>query len=148
MTLYQNRRRPSRIRFCRRPADTARLAAELVRSSLINVWLLRGPLGSGKTTFVRGALRALGYRGVVPSPTFSLSRAYLLSHPRWRRLVHVDAYRLRHEREEAALNIVSAANDPRCLLVVEWPDKLKQRPWSRVLRISFAHHGRGRRISF
>lgn len=51
----------------------AALAAELRPGDVV---LVIGEMGSGKTTFVRGALRALGVRGPVTSPTFTLGRRY------------------------------------------------------------------------
>lgn len=111
-----------------------------------SVWLLRGPLGSGKTTFVRAALRSLGYRGTVASPTFTLVRQYPLSRGRWRRAIHIDAYRITDRREEAALDIAAAVTDSSCLVFIEWPEKLRTQAWvgARVLR--FAHRGHSRRI--
>ena len=65
----------------------ARLARELEPGDVV---LVRGELGSGKTTFVRGACRELGVAGPVVSPTFTIGRRY-----RGRVTVsHLDLYRL------------------------------------------------------
>ncbi len=145
---YQNTTTPSSSWACPRPQDTARVARLLTDTVRDNVWLLRGPLGSGKTTFVRGLLRGLGYRGVVTSPTFVLTRTYLLPpNKRWGVVLHIDAYRLRDRHEGAALDIASAAMNPRCLVVIEWPERLQEHPWSSSHTLRFRHIKNGRQIS-
>src|SRR5918911_533022 len=54
------------------------------------VVLVSGELGAGKTTFVRGAARALGVRGPVSSPTFTIGHRYDAPTP----VAHLDLYRL------------------------------------------------------
>jgi tRNA threonylcarbamoyladenosine biosynthesis protein TsaE len=71
----------------RTEAAAAALAAELRPGDVV---LLRGELGSGKTTFVRGAARALGVRGPVTSPTFTIGRRYEGDVP----VSHLDLHRL------------------------------------------------------
>lgn len=143
--VYQAAAYPSRLSWCQRPTDLARVAKKLLAGSPPNVWLLRGPLGSGKTTFARQVLRRLGYRGVVASPTFTLKNSYRLRRQPWRRLVHVDAYRLRAAAEETSLDLPADAQDSSCLLLIEWPERLHRRPWRHALTISFAHARRGGR---
>lgn len=65
----------------------ARLASVLVPSDIVTV---AGELGSGKTTFVRGACRALGVGGPVTSPTFTVGHRY---EGRSSRVSHLDLYR-------------------------------------------------------
>ncbi len=76
------------------PADTERLgerlAAGLGAGDLV---VLSGPLGAGKTVFVRGLARGLGVAGPVTSPTFVIAREHRAA-PGGVPLVHVDAYRL------------------------------------------------------
>jgi tRNA threonylcarbamoyladenosine biosynthesis protein TsaE len=82
------------------------------------VVLLSGPLGAGKTAFVRGMARGLGGNsGDVSSPTFTILHEYKGPHVL---LFHADLYRLSiREVDELGLDDVAAEG----ILVVEWPDR-------------------------
>lgn len=88
---------------------------------------LKGPLGAGKTTWVRGMLEGLGYRGRVPSPTYTL-----LDHYEFRdlTLVHIDLYRLPEDQVSArqafeleAIGVNDWLAQPDAWLLVEWPER-------------------------
>lgn len=83
------------------------------------VLLLDGPLGAGKTAFVRGLARGLGLAAPVKSPTFALHLGY----PGAPGLQHLDLYRLRGgaELDELGLGDLLAAPD---VVAIEWPDRL------------------------
>jgi tRNA threonylcarbamoyladenosine biosynthesis protein TsaE len=81
---------------------------------------LTGELGAGKTTFVRGAARALGFDGAVASPTFTLVREY-----RGRvRIYHVDVYRLERVQDVLDLGLDEMVAEGGVLLV-EWGDAVE-----------------------
>lgn len=64
------------------PEETEKLAKELIEQILYSkIVLLSGPLGSGKTTFVKGLAKALGIEKAVKSPTYTYVNAYLFSLP-------------------------------------------------------------------
>lgn len=94
----------------------ARLAAALPRLRLLYV---RGPLGAGKTTLVRGLLRALGHADAVKSPTFTLVEPYAFGSYT---VYHFDLYRLEdpEELEFLGMRDYLQGND---VCVVEWPER-------------------------
>jgi tRNA threonylcarbamoyladenosine biosynthesis protein TsaE len=122
-------------------ADMEALGGRLV-SALGNLKLvtLNGPLGAGKTTLVRGLLRALGHAGAVKSPTFTLVEPYELNN---RRFFHFDLYRLKDSEELEFLGIRDYLAGPD-LCVVEWAERAKgllPAPDVAVM-IAPANHGR------
>lgn len=83
------------------------------------VLYLSGELGAGKTTFVRGFLRACGVSGPVRSPTYTLLELYPVGPVT---LLHVDLYRLRGPAELESLGLREWAR-PGCLWLIEWPER-------------------------
>jgi tRNA threonylcarbamoyladenosine biosynthesis protein TsaE len=83
--------------------------------------VLRGDLGMGKTTLVRGMAAALGADAAeVTSPTFTLVHEYK---GRKARLVHLDLYRLEEEREIEGIGLWEMTEAADALVMVEWGDK-------------------------
>ena len=74
-------------------------------------------LGGGKTVFVQGLAKGLGYKGEVNSPTFVISRDYQL--PNDLSLHHFDLYRI-HDGDMAALELAEFIADPKAITAVEW----------------------------
>jgi len=86
---------------------------------------LSGELGAGKTTFVQALAKVLRITEHVTSPTFVIARFYdVPAHPRFKKLVHIDAYRIEHESELRPLGYESLLADPGNLVVIEWPSLL------------------------
>lgn len=83
------------------------------------VVFLRGELGAGKTTLVRGVLRGLGYEGRVKSPTYTLVEVYAVSRLD---LHHFDFYRFHDPREWIDAGFRETFNG-RNVSLVEWPEK-------------------------
>jgi tRNA threonylcarbamoyladenosine biosynthesis protein TsaE len=81
---------------------------------------LEGNLGAGKTTFVQALARDLGVRDVV-----QLSDPSANTNRKFTKLVHIDAYRLESPEEFDALRPEEFLNDPRALVVIEWPGRLE-----------------------
>lgn len=85
---------------------------------------LSGDLGSGKTAFVKAVAKKLGITEDVLSPTFVIAKYYDLPGMSWKRLVHVDAYRIEQPEEVRALRFAELLADPRNLVMIEWPEQL------------------------
>jgi tRNA threonylcarbamoyladenosine biosynthesis protein TsaE len=114
--------------------DTERLAEALAaRLRAGDVLLLSGPLGAGKTAFVRGLARGLGIDAdEVSSPTFTLLHEYGGGRLR---LFHADLYRLGHG-DAADLGLEEAGVQDG-VLAVEWPDRLGH-PFSGAISVFLA----------
>jgi tRNA threonylcarbamoyladenosine biosynthesis protein TsaE len=84
---------------------------------------LCGELGAGKTAFAKEVGKALGVDAVVTSPTFPIVQVYGIDHPPFKKLVHVDAYRL--ERTDSdTIGWAAYAADPENLILIEWPERV------------------------
>lgn len=102
-------------------AETERLAAEFARRLVPgDVVLLRGELGAGKTTFVRGAARALGVAEPVTSPTFTIAQRYRALAP-LEYVAHVDLYRISSLDQEDP-DLLAGYLGADMVTFVEWPD--------------------------
>ena len=87
---------------------------------------LSGELGSGKTTFVQALARTLGIAEHVTSPTFVIEKAYDLHDQAFGRLIHIDAYRLEGAHELRSLGFEDMLSDSANLVVIEWPERVKE----------------------
>jgi len=119
--------------------DTARIAREWLASlekkeDEALVVGLSGNLGSGKTAFVKAVAEALGIKEMVTSPTFVIEKIYESkararhdsAESPWTRLIHIDAYRLESARELEVLNFEDLVEDENNLILIEWPENVKE----------------------
>jgi len=114
--------------------DLGRIWGKRLRSG--DVVRLKGELGAGKTTFVRGVAQGTGSSAPVASPTFQLVRIY----PGRVQLAHVDLYRVENSAELADLGLEDLAT--RGAVVVEWGERLDV---DGAALIEFEHLGGDRR---
>jgi len=116
----------------------ARIAARLRPGDVV---LLSGEMGTGKTTLVRGACRALGIPGPVTSPTFTIGQQYGGGRLP---VSHLDLYRLQTlEGEDPAL--LDDYLRPEGVAFVEWPAAGSGRIDRPALEVRLAHAGEERR---
>ena len=107
------------------------------------VVFLRGQLGAGKTTLVRGILRAFGHRSAVKSPTYTLLEPYEELDPA---VLHFDFYRVGDSEELDFIGLDEMlASD--ALKLIEWPEQADSRLPIPDLDIQLELDGAGRRIT-
>ena len=108
------------------PEETALFAEEYVqglekKSDSATVVCLYGDLGAGKTTFVKAAARTLGVQEIVTSPTFVIEKMYDIDHGGFKKLFHIDAYRLKEGSELLAIGWNDIISHPEHIIFIEWP---------------------------
>ena len=129
------------------PAATEAIASDLVRDLPPgSVVLLAGDVGAGKTTFVRGAVRALGHPGRVTSPTFTIVNRYEGGRAP---VSHLDLYRLgEHGLDDEDPALLADELTPERIAFVEWPEaaaELLPGDPPIALRVALSHEGGDRR---
>ncbi len=105
---------------------------------------LHGDLGAGKTTFVRGVLRGLGYQAKVKSPTYTLVELYTVSRCQ---LYHFDLYRFNSEEEWDAAGFREHFN-AQSICMIEWPEKAEHVLPEPDIHVHFSILKEARKIQF
>ncbi len=100
--------------------------------------LLRGELGTGKSTLARSMIRALGHHGYVPSPTYTLVEPYRLNAMT---VHHVDLYRISDASELEFLGWPDLRDG---LLLIEWPERVDGLAEQGDVLIDLSYRGDGR----
>ncbi len=106
----------------RSPDETEALGRRIARGLTVpSVVLLRGCLGTGKTTLARGIAVGLGLEdsSLVNSPSFTLVNIYQARHP----IYHVDLYRLEGERDFRSVGIEDFFGEDG-VTIIEWADRV------------------------
>ena len=123
------------------PAETEALAAALGRELRVgDVVTVSGELGSGKTTFVRGACRALGVTGAVTSPTFTIGHRYEADPD----VSHLDLFRFQGFSAAEWGDLEPYFQEAICF--VEWPEAAAGALPPVRVEVRLSHIDRARRL--
>lgn len=137
---------PAQRWLTRSATETESLGASLLGQAApgapCRVVELSGELGSGKSTFARGVLRALGATGPIKSPSYTLLETYELPGIR---VVHLDLYRLNDPNELENLGLADY-HEAGFLWLVEWPERAAGRLPAADLRFQFSIEPQGHLI--
>lgn len=117
----------------------ARRFASLLRGG--EIVFLRGPIGAGKTVFVKGVAQALGMKSSPTSASFSLMKRYQKGKTT---LFHIDLFRLT-EGEVFNLGFEEMLEDEKSIILAEWPDPLAHILPADRLEMDFALDGADKR---
>ncbi len=110
---------------------------------------LSGELGAGKTAFTQAVARSLSVEETVNSPTFVLEKIYKLPEGKhFKRLIHIDAYRLDSGTDLAALGFDELMQNTENLIFLEWPEKVSDRLPEPTVRITLTTFPDGSRTLF
>ena len=106
-------------------ADTQALAVQLACLPLRGSVWLSGDLGAGKTTLTRYWLQALGHKGVVKSPTYTLVEPYQIQQDdgSMKPVYHADLYRLQDPEELSFIGFDEYLDEPNALVIIEWASR-------------------------
>jgi len=136
------------VLLSKNPDDTMKIGRNFAeKSKKGRVYFLRGDLGSGKTTFVKGFVQAFAISpGIVKSPTYTYKREYQANSCR---IIHYDFYRIESADDLITHEILSEIN-PHNIILVEWPEKIGEIiPIKKIYYIDFEYLKKDeRRITF
>ena len=110
-------------RNIRQTQDLGRGLAKKLRGG--EILCLYGELGSGKTTFARGMINYFLPAKRVLSPTFIIVRHYYPENNKINHIIHSDLYRLNKGREIEDLGLSEFFHRSGCVVLIEWPDRMK-----------------------
>ena len=102
------------------PDDTLKFGEQFAENiSPGDVYSLTGELAAGKTTFLKGVIKNLGYQGTVTSPTFTLINEYTGI----QKIIHIDCYREQNLSRWMDIGILEYFNNEN-IVFIEWPEIL------------------------
>ncbi len=124
------------------------IIAKIKKGDKAIVITLEGDLGAGKTTLTQEIARNLGIKENLISPTFVIMKNYEIKGTH-SQLVHIDAYRLNSHQEILTLGWNEIISNPNNIVIVEWPEMIKEVIPEDVLDIYLEHVSEEeRKISF
>ncbi|MEI8270445.1 MAG: tRNA (adenosine(37)-N6)-threonylcarbamoyltransferase complex ATPase subunit type 1 TsaE [bacterium] len=106
---------------------------------------LYGELGAGKTTFTQSIGKILKIKRKVNSPTFVIMKRYVIKNPHFTNLFHLDAYRLKDEKELLHLGWNKIISNKEHLVFIEWPENIIKAMPKKHHQIRISHEKDGHR---
>jgi len=130
--------------------DTEKIAEYFLKKIKVNkngatVVGLYGDLGTGKTTFTQAVGKSLGIKRKINSPTYVIMKSYKLKAESHKLLYHLDAYRLKNEKELLHLGWEAIISNPDHLIFIEWPEQIIKAMPKKHHRILIEHTKKGHR---
>ena len=108
---------------------------------------LVGELGAGKTIFTKGLAAGLSIKQTVNSPTFVLMKIYPIRNPKSeiRNLIHIDAYRVKTEKDLIAIGAEEYFNRTDTIIIIEWADRVKKILPKKTRYVNIKNQGNNKR---
>jgi len=110
--------------------DTEKIAKDFIEKISVGVYDtalvvgLYGDLGSGKTTFTQAIAKIFDIKEDITSPTYVIEKIYDINKRNFKKLIHVDAYRLDSAKELLILDWDKTLCDSRNIIFIEWPERV------------------------
>ena len=124
MSYSTDKQSTNSLWLLKNPDETIKLGEEIIlKNPNMQLLLLEGPLGAGKTSLVKGIAMGMNIKEPITSPTFPLSQHYL---GKEKILIHIDLYRLENaaSANELFLQEEEEARKINSIMIVEWPERL------------------------
>lgn len=106
------------------------LAREILKSSFKKAIVLglKGDLGGGKTTFLKGFAKGLGIKEKILSPTFIILKKFNIKHrtSNFKHFYHLDCYRIERPKEILDLGFKEIIQNPKNIVAIEWAEKIEK----------------------
>ena len=119
-----------------------KIAEFLISFNGLAIFYLDGELGTGKTTLVRAILKAMGWKGSVKSPTFTILEEYYIAD---KDIFHSDLYRLENQNDFEMLGVEINENS-KGILFIEWPEKISNFNFGEEFFLKLSLSGQNRSI--
>jgi len=119
--------------FTNSPGETKKIGQLLAEKILkskpkkgAQVLALKGDLGGGKTTFLKGFAKGLKVRKKILSPTFLIFKKFKIRNKDFKNFYHFDCYRIQKPKEILELDFKKIISEPQNIVAVEWAERIKK----------------------
>ena len=103
----------------------AQSALDILQANGAHILALKGDLGAGKTLLAQNIGKIFNIDKMT-SPTFVIMNEYEISGDTFKKMSHIDAYRLENEKELRAFDLDTLLQDPQTLTIIEWPERFSK----------------------